>query len=334
MNKKYFGYFRLMEAFEKNGCPVCRCMEEDAEKQIRNFLHENIHDPGLRSKLRESIGPCSWHVSFLKGILDSTPGISILYADILDGLTEKLRNLRGSVSNPSAWFRFLRKKGLYHKPCLFCRESFLLENRYLKTLLNFIENPEFQRAYSKSDGICVPHLKFLLQSHKNESSIKWMVRFMISKTEILKKELESFQGKNDWKNEKPCTTEEVNALTAVLKFTTGSPGIFSNQIRSFIPSAEKKEEDMPSEQFPAQTFAAVKEPAPLEVQNKKLELQTKELLQQLNEKSSELASLKFKLFEALEVKKTLELQLSGQKAETEMSQKAIENLRDEIKKLQ
>ena len=49
MNKKFIGYFTLVEACNKKGGPVGVCVEEDARKQMKNFLYENVNDPELRS---------------------------------------------------------------------------------------------------------------------------------------------------------------------------------------------------------------------------------------------------------------------------------------------
>jgi hypothetical protein len=334
MNKKFIGYFTLVEAFNKKGCPVCVCVEEDARKQMKNFLYENVNDPELRSQIHESFGPCAWHASILKEIQDSAFGISILYADILELLIEKLKNLTSSSLKFSKWRGGFGKSAFFlQTPCIFCREVVDSEKRYLKTLLDFIEDPEFHRAYSQSDGICVPHLQLLMQLHKNNPGIKQLIHHAISRFENLKKELESFRGKNGWKNKRPFTPEEIDAAALVLNLLTGAPGLFSNQKGKFCGSIKVEKIQSHSEPSVSHEKETPTERDLLEFQNKRLELRSKELLHQLNEKSSEAASLKFKLWEVLEAKKTLELQLSGQKAEVEMSQKTIEKLRDEIENL-
>jgi hypothetical protein len=68
---KFIGFFRLVDAYDRPGCPVCR-------------------DPDTRKRLYSSWGFCSWHAWMLPKTPDPAFGSSIIYADLLRLAIERL----------------------------------------------------------------------------------------------------------------------------------------------------------------------------------------------------------------------------------------------------
>ena len=61
-------YFTLLEALEKDGCPVCRIMEEASASYLDTLFYEQVTDVGVRRKLRQARGLCNWHSGRVRDI--------------------------------------------------------------------------------------------------------------------------------------------------------------------------------------------------------------------------------------------------------------------------
>lgn len=151
MTEKFIGYFRLIEACEQGGCLVCRCVEEDG-----------------RRRLHASWGFCNWHTWMLPEIPNAASGAAIIYENLIRTLLHRVSRLkdRSAVSAAGSVARLFRRgrrpvlAELYRRrqPCLVCAWCAEAETGYLLTLLRFVDDPQFARAYAKSNGICVPHM--------------------------------------------------------------------------------------------------------------------------------------------------------------------------------
>jgi hypothetical protein len=64
-SSKFITYFQLLDAFKKEGCPVCILLEEGAVKALDGLMYEQVNDPFTRDRLLESHGFCNWHAWML-----------------------------------------------------------------------------------------------------------------------------------------------------------------------------------------------------------------------------------------------------------------------------
>lgn len=80
---KFIGFFRLVEACDQPGCPVCRCLVVDARQYLGSLLYERVTDPDTRRRLHASWGFCSWHASLLREVSNPAFGSAILSEDLL-----------------------------------------------------------------------------------------------------------------------------------------------------------------------------------------------------------------------------------------------------------
>ena len=295
MSEKFFGFFRLVDACAKSGCPVCRCLDEDSRRHLDAILYEEVNDPGLRATLRASGGFCNWHASMLREIPDSSFGSAIISADLLGRARAEAEAQVVRASWPRRWgwlARLLLRRrprvALAGKPheiiCPACESLRDGERRYLAAAVQFTGDPQFDRAFGRSDGLCVPHVAQLVGDNAEAPGLARLVERNSAKWQRLSAELESFVAKHDHRNQVPMTDEEGRSWALVLEILSGAPGVFSNELH------------LPWAVAPRDPASAAREKGPdggepgdvdmLRFEKEKLELRVKELSEQLDEASS------------------------------------------------
>ena len=91
--EKSFTYFALLEAFNKEGCPVCRFMADYSFRYLDALIYEQVNDVDVRRKLRASRGFCNWHAWQTRHIASSALGVAILAKDLISEEMTRLDDL-------------------------------------------------------------------------------------------------------------------------------------------------------------------------------------------------------------------------------------------------
>jgi hypothetical protein len=341
MNEKFFGFFRLVDACAKPGCPVCRCLDEDSRRHLDTIIYERVNDPGLRAALRASGGFCNWHAAILREIPDSAFGSAIISADLLARAREETRvhAERATRSGGLDWLaRLLRRRTRVPLAgeareiiCPTCERLRDGERRYLAAAVRFTGDPQFDRAFDRSDGLCVPHVARLVTDNAGAPALARLVERSTAKWRQLGAALDAFVGKHEYRNQTPITDEESRSWGLVLEMLAGAPGVFGNELHS--PSAVVAAEHV----SPARAERPDRD-EPLDVdtlrfEKEKLELRVKELTEQLGEASSRAAALHYRLWATLEDRRTLEMNLAGERGASKMWEQTVAELREENERL-
>jgi len=236
--QKFIGFFRLVDACERPGCPVCRCLAFDARQYLHALLYEQVNDPDTRTRLYASWGFCNWHAWMLRETSDPAFGSSILYADLLRLAGERLapRSLRRAFGP----FARLRRLFTWRQPpvvveryrrravCPACCEMVRAEGRYLHTALRFADDSQFACAYERSQGLCVPHAIRAVALGAGGQEAGQLIDRTLPKWADLRRDLAGFIGKHDYRNRQPFTEAEGTAYLRVFETLTGAPGVFGN----------------------------------------------------------------------------------------------------------
>ncbi|MDR0473890.1 MAG: DUF6062 family protein [Treponema sp.] len=151
---KHINFFELQKSAEKSGCPLCRIVNDRADRYIDNLLFEHVADRGFRALYRAAGGFCAFHsrnlVSFRDGL-----AVAILSRDILEDRI-------ATFSRSGKW----SPKG----KCPICIERGKIEEEYLSFLAssggNSSEEKELRETFTASEGLCVPHYAALLHTPK------------------------------------------------------------------------------------------------------------------------------------------------------------------------
>jgi hypothetical protein len=243
VREKFIGFFRLAEACERPGCPVCRCLEFDARQYLDALLYEQVNDPETRARLHASWGFCNWHAWMLRETPTPAFGSSIIYEDLLRRVAERLeraalRRVRGR-SGPLARLcsLFARRRPpvlveLYRRRavCPGCREVAASETRYLRAALEFADDPEFDRAYERSQGLCAPHVLRALELGAGTPRCDRLIARTLVKWAALRRDLAGFIAKHDHRNRHSFTEAEGTAYLRAVETLVGAPGVFGNDV--------------------------------------------------------------------------------------------------------
>ena len=179
---KHINFFELQKAAEKPGCPLCRIVNDRADRYIDNLLFEHVSDRGFRALHRGAGGFCAFHsrnlVSFRDGL-----AVAILSQDILEDRISSFEKAR-------PW----HPKGR----CPICIERDRIEEEYLSFLAasggDSPEEKELCSLITASDGLCAPHYASLLNDPKGRTRRlpAWLKEFQEAKFRELLKRVRRF----------------------------------------------------------------------------------------------------------------------------------------------
>ncbi|HEV8584916.1 MAG TPA: DUF6062 family protein [Methylomirabilota bacterium] len=235
MSGKSIGYVRLVEACEKPGCPVCRCLVDDGRRQLDALLYEQVNDPDVRRRLRAAWGLCNWHTWTLQALGGAVTGSAILYADLIRVAARRVGRLRDRrPARLARWPRRSRPRLVdryrSRAPCPVCRTGRDAEARYVDTVVDFIDDPEFMRAYGKSSGMCVAHAVTAVERRAGASALRRLLDETLGKWEDLRQHLDGFVRKHEYRNVEPISEAEAAACAAAWGLVAGAPGVFGNDL--------------------------------------------------------------------------------------------------------
>lgn len=337
---KFVSFFKLMDACEAPGCPVCRCLLADSRRYLDALLYEQVNDPDVRRRIRAAWGMCNWHTWMLREVADSAFGSAIIYEDALRVVSERVER-RGRAQEPTGWrgwrwlSRLLGRSGppllvaVYGRrlQCPACVEAAAAEERYLATALRFAEDLQFDRAYARSEGLCVPHALGALQLGGGRGADPLIAR-TLPKWAALCKSLTGFIEKHNYRNTLPIDESEATATLRAFEALVGAVGLFGSDAHGRYRARRRTR--------PPTVRAADEPPAAGEdaaLERGRLDLRITELTALLGEASTRAAALHYRLAQVAEDRNRLEVNVSGERAANELSQRVIEELRAEVERL-
>ena len=176
----------MLDALKKPGCALCSLLKSRVDRHLEDLLYENVTDPGFRETFRSDSGFCREHTGLLFASRDGT-AIALTHRDLLE---DALQTIQSNRKLPLVDQRT--------KPCLLCRYARETDERHLKILRDYLEDPELKKQLKDSDGFCVPHYQALRRAAPSVPS--WLETFQRQKYEELLSRLERYL---DHENVKP-----------------------------------------------------------------------------------------------------------------------------------
>jgi hypothetical protein len=202
MPRKHIAYYKVLEAFDLPGCPICDLVNQSVRARMDAVLYEQVNDPGTRRKLIESRGFCRQHSALLLE-LGHPLSVAIIYRDIVDSVSGELNS---GKSRPN------RAK------CLGCVWAENDEKQYLSTLAEHFADPDLSGGILGSRDLCLPHLRKLLEMLPPDQQSE-LRQAMLSHLAELKAELSEIVRKSDYRCEERFGPEGDAWIRAVAKIS-------------------------------------------------------------------------------------------------------------------
>jgi hypothetical protein len=217
--------YSLLEACRAPGCPVCRLEQRAVERYLDNKFYESVNSVAWRDELRQSFGFCHEHTWLaVNGRLGDALGFSIISRDLVNSILKQL-NEESSSSSASGRRTSVLKQVLYaltpRKRCPVCEHRDETTRRVLSVLVEELGQPNITDALEASDGLCLPHLRVVLEHVKDSSDCETLLTIHREKLENLRAELDEFIRKSEYKAVKESFGSEGNAWLRAISVITG-----------------------------------------------------------------------------------------------------------------
>jgi len=250
---KYISYFDLRDALAQPGCPVCFLVERNSFRFLDALLYERVNDVGTREGLRKSLGFCNWHAWKCLEVPNAPLGLGIIHNDLLGEILERLGRIQLSFPMHIPFLRRLRSKRRAQKTlprirpghsCPACQSVRFFEKMYLEILLDYITEEDFGNQFSRSSGVCFPHLTMAIEIYPGHRNLKLLIQRQMEKWESLRTELGEFIRKHDYKYVHEPRGAESHSWKRALEMLVGKREVFPNQVRREtggpeVPSGDK-----------------------------------------------------------------------------------------------
>ena len=236
-------YFTLLDACKKDGCPVCRIMEEASASYLDTLFYEQVSDVGVRRKLRLARGLCNWHSREVRRLPTAALGVAIIAQDLLE---EEIARLAGLQRRPfwqrgatgvlaglslQALLAYLRS-WQQRNSCPACQAVGEHEQHALETMLNFLEEEVFaQRFHDTAFGVCLPHLVRAAECHPSHPGLSTLFAAQRGKYASLIAELEEFCRKHDYRFSREAWGMESDSWQRAIEVLAGQAGIFGSDLQ-------------------------------------------------------------------------------------------------------
>lgn len=207
---KHLAYYELLDHLRSPGCGICRLERQTVARYITSLCDEQVNDPPLRLRLRQSLGFCRPHAAEFETRAHRL-AVAIIYDDLL------LRAQR----EVGDWCRS-RRPGSWKTPCPLCQEVERVEESSLRHLAAFIDDPELRGVLESCDGFCVTHIVALGRLLPSSARALFLAREQ-QRLQSLRDELAEVRRKHDYRYAgEPWGDEKTSPTRAILR-VTGEP---------------------------------------------------------------------------------------------------------------
>lgn len=232
----------LEDALQSQGCAVCRLVQESDQRHIRHFLWEGKNDGRMALRLKRSLGLCHHHAWMMAETESREERDALGTATLYDWLLDITRQRLWQACEIRSIEAAKRLAGALHpdEPCPVCAIRRQFEETVLWGLQQFLApvggNEIIRNLYSKSGGLCMPHLRAVLRLTTFPEVVQLLLEVEERTLTSLLTELELFQRKHRIGEQAPIG-EERDAWARALDLLSGRLG----DLR--LPSAKEPADD-------------------------------------------------------------------------------------------
>ncbi len=222
MAEKDVLYHELLEAFQAEGCAICRLARGASDSYIHALIYEGVTDVKLREALRNARGLCYTHAWRLAGERGAVLGTAIIYRDVVNTL---IKALEANGNAPARLFgrgqpdlsRALAPTATC-PACLLERDA---EQREVKVLISHMDDAALAEAYKQAGGICLPHFQLAL-GQAGSSAVRLLAAWQADAWSRLRAELDELIRKHDYRfRSEPVTPAEADSWERAVAAVVG-----------------------------------------------------------------------------------------------------------------
>jgi hypothetical protein len=238
---RFVGYYRLVEACARPGCPICGCLRELASRHLGAVLAEHVTDPLTRARIADAWGFCAVHAAALREMPEAALGTAIVYQGLVERACRWLNETARTVGTPEGrrgWRALVgrrRRTGSAPRPrrerCPVCVELAVAERSHLDTLVAGLGGAELGPAYTASDGLCLPHVELALARAGARPEAARLVDLTREKLRALADDLRRFVDKHDHRVRPSFTDREAAAWRLALQLVAGRAELFGPEMK-------------------------------------------------------------------------------------------------------
>lgn len=226
-------YTSTILLLKKDGCPVCRQMEEHNKRYLFWLLNQNYYEPFNLNALIKSGGHCEKHgrelveigAKYVTGAM-----YHFLVKNALSKITwllEKLDDDAASKNKDSQKKKFLkaaRKAFALRGQCPWCQSLADSAARDVKELVDGMAFPEIKELYRGSSGLCMKHFRLALNLAMPDAAAELCAK-QLSSLGLLNEEFNEYFRKVDYRfSHEPKGSEQTAWLRAIDFFAGGKQG--------------------------------------------------------------------------------------------------------------
>lgn len=241
--------FNLTRAFQNAECPICSLKRAYEARYIFMLLWENVNDGDTRARFVTALGFCREHawqlVETERDKFGGGLGTGILYEDLTQRARQGLADLRRREELAhvnwlahvrQALSRRWRSQALHRSQsrfppslvaqaeCRVCQIGRETEVSYVEALGKACADEEFRERYRASVGLCLPHLRAVIEATPHPPTRIFLIETAEAKLETLAHQLSEYLRKQIWNyRDEPKSAEEQSAWMRAVEFFVGKP---------------------------------------------------------------------------------------------------------------
>ncbi len=219
---------RILAACREGECPLCLRQAEAACKWLEALLHEQVNDPETRRRLRHSHGFCPGHSWLLATLPQANLGVALIYGDLLDDAVTALEaaiRVQASRRRRSAdALLTLIGRARVQAACPVCRAGDALVTSAAGVILTSFTDPDFQRAFGRSAGLCLSHLTRVAEVGAGHPNLPALLTWHVGRWHELEADLGEFVRKFDYRHAGEPMGRERDSWLRVLRLFAGRGG--------------------------------------------------------------------------------------------------------------
>ena len=145
--EKHLPYFKLLDSFNAEECPLCRRASEAVERYFSGLLYERVNDVGFRRRFNAGDSFCRSHAYAFARYHDGL-AVCLVYQEPLRSSVERLLNPRKEDRK-----RLPAQGGV----CPVCAHVEEVERVSVATVAHHLTDRELKERFFAFEALCIPH---------------------------------------------------------------------------------------------------------------------------------------------------------------------------------